>query len=59
MNAPQAAYVLLELVNQLFEVYLGTHLDPEHNLLGQVVRYRIAFVSAQVDRQDIEIVLCH
>jgi hypothetical protein len=60
MNAPRAAAdVLLELVSQLFDVYLGTYRDPEHNLLGQVVRHRMARVAAQVDRQDIEIAFGH
>jgi hypothetical protein len=58
-NAPRAAHVLLELVSQLFDVYLAAHPDPEHNLVDQVVRYRMAYVSAQVDRQDIEIALGH
>jgi hypothetical protein len=60
MNAPRAAAdVLLELVSQLFDVYLGTHREPEHNLLGQLVRHRMARVAAQVDREDIEIAFGH
>jgi hypothetical protein len=60
MNTPRAATdVLLELISQLFDVYRGTHSDLDHHLLGQVSRQRMACVSAQVKRQDIEVALSH
>ena len=60
MDAPRtAADVLSELVNQLFDVYSGAHGDLEHELLDQVFRQRVACVSTQVDRQDIEIAFGH